>query len=46
MLCGLCTALPARAGLIIIGNEGALVVGGLGAIAAGLAVPSPLTQPP
>jgi len=40
MLCGLCTALPARAGLIIIGNEGALVVGGLGAIASGLAVPS------
>ena len=39
MLCGLCTALPARAGLIIIGNEGAMVVGGIGAAAAGLAVP-------
>jgi ABC-type uncharacterized transport system permease subunit len=40
MLCGLCTALPARAGLFVIGNEGALVIGGLGAIAAGLAFPS------
>lgn len=39
LLCGLCTALPARAGLVIIGNEGAMVVGALGAVAAGLAVP-------
>ncbi len=39
MLCGLCTALPARAGLIVIGNEGAMVVGAIGAVAAGLAVP-------
>ncbi|MEL6354892.1 MAG: ABC transporter permease [Cyanobacteria bacterium J06627_28] len=36
MLTALCTALPARLGLVIIGNEGALVLGGLGAIAAGL----------
>lgn len=33
MLTGLCTALPARLGLIIIGGEGALVVGGLAAAA-------------
>src|SRR6187397_3211399 len=31
MLTGLCTALPARLGLIIIGGEGAMVVGGLAA---------------
>jgi simple sugar transport system permease protein len=36
MLTSLCTALPARLGLVIIGNEGALVVGGLGAVAMGL----------
>ena len=36
LLCALCTALPARAGVIVIGNEGAVVVGGLGAIAVGL----------
>ncbi len=36
MLTALCTALPARLGLMIIGNEGALVLGGLGAAAAGL----------
>jgi simple sugar transport system permease protein len=40
MLCGLCTALPARAGLIVIGNEGAMVMGAIGAVAAGLAVPN------
>ncbi len=40
MLSALCTALPARLGLVIIGNEGALVVGGLGAIIAGLAISS------
>ncbi|MCG9891825.1 MAG: ABC transporter permease [Thermosynechococcaceae cyanobacterium MS004] len=40
MLTALCTALPARLGLVIIGNEGALVVGGIGAIAAGLALNS------
>ncbi|MEL6604855.1 MAG: ABC transporter permease [Cyanobacteria bacterium J06614_10] len=38
MLTALCTALPARLGLVIIGNEGALVMGGLGAIALGLAL--------
>lgn len=37
MLTALCTALPARLGLVVIGNEGALVVGGLAAAAAGLA---------
>src|SRR5438874_2025674 len=37
MLTALCTALPARLGLIVIGNEGALVVGGVSAVAAGLA---------
>jgi ABC-type uncharacterized transport system permease subunit len=44
MLCALCTAIPIRLGLVIIGNEGALVIGGLCATAAGLAVPhaSPL----
>lgn len=47
MLSSLCTALPARLGLVIIGNEGALVVGGLGAVLMGLLltyggfVPSP-----
>lgn len=36
MLTALCTALPARLGLMIIGNEGALVMGGLWAGMAGL----------
>jgi len=36
MLSSLCTALPARLGLVIIGNEGALVMGGIGAILMGL----------
>lgn len=36
MLSALCTALPARLGLVIIGNEGALVMGGLGAMVTGL----------
>lgn len=40
MLSCLCTLLPARLGLVIIGNEGALVMGGLGAIATGLALAS------
>jgi len=31
MLTALCTALPARMGLIVIGNEGALLLGGLAA---------------
>jgi simple sugar transport system permease protein len=37
ILTALCTALPARMGLIIIGNEGALVVGGVVAAAVGIA---------
>ncbi|HVY71445.1 MAG TPA: ABC transporter permease [Verrucomicrobiae bacterium] len=37
MLTALATALPARLGLVVIGNEGALVMGGLAAVAAGLA---------
>jgi ABC-type uncharacterized transport system permease subunit len=37
MLCALCTAVPARAGVITVGNEGAFVMGGLAAAAAGLA---------
>jgi len=36
LLTGLCTALPAQMGLVIIGGEGAFVIGGLAAIAAGL----------
>ena len=40
MLCALATALPARAGIITVGNEGAFVVGGLVAAAAGLATAS------
>jgi general nucleoside transport system permease protein len=40
MLCGLCTAIPARVGLITVGNEGAFVLGGLAAVAAGLATQS------
>ncbi|MBI2685052.1 MAG: ABC transporter permease [Acidobacteria bacterium] len=39
LLCALCTALPARAGLIIIGNEGAMVIGAVGAVSAGLLAP-------
>jgi len=38
MLSALCTALPARLGLVIIGNEGAIVMGGLGAIITGLSL--------
>lgn len=37
MLCALCTVLPARAGILSVGNEGAFIVGGLAATAAGLA---------
>lgn len=40
MLSSLCTVLPARLGLVIIGNEGAIVMGGIGAIATGLALNS------
>jgi simple sugar transport system permease protein len=45
MLTGLCTALPARAGLLVIGGEGALVVGGVAAVLAGVTLagwPPPL----
>jgi simple sugar transport system permease protein len=38
MLTALCTAIPARAGLLIIGGEGALVVGGVAAVLAGAAM--------
>src|SRR5437660_7968806 len=38
ILTALCTALPARVGLIIIGGEGALVMGALAAVGAGLAL--------
>ncbi len=41
MLTALCVALPARAGLIIIGGEGALVLGGLAAAAVPYALPLP-----
>ena len=36
MLTALCTALPAQLGLVVIGGEGALVVGGVTAAVAGL----------
>ena len=36
MLTALCTALPARAGLLVIGGEGALVVGGVATVLAGV----------
>lgn len=38
MLTALCTALPARLGLIVIGGEGALVMGGLATAAMGIVV--------
>jgi len=37
MLTALCVAIPARAGLLVIGGEGALVIGGIGAVLAGVA---------
>jgi general nucleoside transport system permease protein len=45
MLCSLGTAIPFQLGLVMIGNEGALVIGGLCATVAGLQMPtaSPLT---
>lgn len=39
MLTALCTAIPARAGLLVIGGEGALVAGGVFAVLAGVAAP-------
>jgi general nucleoside transport system permease protein len=47
ILTALCTALPARLGLIIIGGEGSLILGGLAAAVTGLVLttlPSPLPQ--
>ncbi|WP_295542960.1 ABC transporter permease [uncultured Pseudacidovorax sp.] len=41
MLTALCVALPARAGLVIIGGEGAMVLGGLAAAALPYAVALP-----
>ncbi len=41
MLTALCVALPARAGLVIIGGEGALVLGALAAAALPYALPLP-----
>jgi general nucleoside transport system permease protein len=38
ILTALCTALPAQLGMVVIGGEGALVMGGLCATAAGLAL--------
>ncbi len=48
ILTALCTALPAQMGMVIIGAEGALVLGGLAAIAAGVPLighaPVPVVQ--
>jgi ABC-type uncharacterized transport system permease subunit len=41
MLTALCVALPARAGLVIIGGEGAMVLGGLAAAAVPYVMPLP-----
>lgn len=41
MLTALCVAIPARAGLVVIGGEGALVLGGLACAALAHAVPLP-----
>lgn len=38
LLTALCTAVPARLGLVVIGNEGALVLGGVAAAGTGLAL--------
>jgi ABC-type uncharacterized transport system permease subunit len=38
MLTALCVAIPARAGLLIIGGEGALVLGGITAVLGGVAL--------
>jgi ABC-type uncharacterized transport system permease subunit len=42
MLTALCTALPARLGMVVIGNEGALLLGGLTAAATAMALPEGL----
>jgi len=41
MLTALCVAVPARAGLVVIGGEGALVLGGLACAAVAHALPLP-----
>ena len=41
ILCGLCVALPYQAGLVVIGGEGALVLGGLACAALPMWVPLP-----
>src|SRR4249920_3537170 len=41
MLTALCVAIPARAGLVVIGGEGAVVLGGLAAAALPYALPLP-----
>ena len=41
MLTALCVAIPARAGLVIIGGEGALVLGGLACAALPMVMPLP-----
>ena len=46
MLTALCVALPARAGLVVIGGEGALVLGGLAAAALPYALPLPGRRAP
>ncbi len=38
MLTALCTALPARAGLLVIGGEGALVIGGVATVLVGVSL--------
>lgn len=43
LLTGLCVALPARAGLLVIGGEGAFVVAGLAAAVAAVLVPPALS---
>lgn len=48
MLTALCTALPARLGMVVIGNEGALLLGGLAGVMAAQAfgaAPSGVTIP-
>src|SRR6201986_3809302 len=40
ILTALCTALPAQLGMVIIGGEGALLIGALCATSAALAIPS------
>jgi simple sugar transport system permease protein len=40
MLTALCTALPARLGMVVIGNEGALLLGGLAAAATAMGLPA------